>query len=134
MNMFSRKYLFWVNLCGVGIFVAALFSQRIFLCAPGYTKCSVFFDSVATIFVPIIPLFLFSLVAFWMRDIVYQTWFRFARVWVPVSMLAIFMAPEYASDWMYPIEKGTVALFMCALFVIISLIIIVRAWWRGRAV
>lgn len=71
-----------------------------------------------------IPLFLFSLITYRMREEVYQTWFRFVRWWIPLSMLLIFLAPEYSNDWMYPIEKGSIALLTSAIFCVVSLVII----------
>lgn len=80
---------------------------------------------------PIIALFLFSLITYKMRDEVYRAWLRFAYVWVPLSIVLIFLSPQYSTDWMYPVEKGTVAFLTSALFVIISLILIV---WKSVAI
>lgn len=100
----------------------------------GYSQCTeVLYAGMMTL-LPTIPFFLFSFIVFWMRKDIYDSWFRFARVWVPLSMFLIFIAPVYGSDWMYPIEKATVLLITNILFVLISLIIIARAWWQGRAV
>lgn len=93
-----------------------------------------FFDGIAELLMISIPLFVLSILAFWMRDSVYQAWFRFARVWVPLSMLVVLLAPTYSHDWMYPIEKATVGIVMNGLFGLISFVVITRAWWRGRAV
>ena len=85
--------------------------------------------------VPIFPLFIFSLITYWMPETIYRAWFKFALVWIPLSMLLIFISPEYSSDWMYRIEKGSVAFGMSALFVIISTLIIVGTYlraWVGR--
>ncbi|OGG78281.1 hypothetical protein A3A36_02940 [Candidatus Kaiserbacteria bacterium RIFCSPLOWO2_01_FULL_52_12b] len=76
-------------------------------------------------FLPVIPLFLFSLVTYRMRDEVYRTWSRFAYVWIPLSMVLILLSPEYGSDWMYPIEKSTVAFVSLIIFTFASLSIIV---------
>ena len=75
-------------------------------------------------FLPIVPVFVFSLIMCWMREEVYHAWFRFARWWAPLSMIAIFIAPEYSSDWIYPIEKGSVALFSSTIFVVVSIFIV----------
>ena len=75
-------------------------------------------------FLPFGLVFLFSLITYWMREKVYQAWFRFARWWIPLSMLLILISPEYSGDWMYPIEKGSVALLTCTLFGIVSILII----------
>jgi len=82
-------------------------------------------------FFPFVQLFLFSLITYKMRDEVYRTWLRFAYVWVPLSMVLIFLAPQYSTDWMFPIEKGTVAFLSSLLFVIISLTIIT---WKSIAI
>jgi hypothetical protein len=83
-------------------------------------------------FFPIIPFFLFSIITYKMRDEVYQAWLRFAYVWIPLSMLAIFLAPEYSADWMFPIVKGTVAFFSSLLFAGISLILIIYKYFASR--
>lgn len=104
------------------------------LCGIGYSQCADTLDDWISVFSIIIFTFLFSLITYWMKNEVFTAWFRFTRVWVPLSMVAIFLAPSYASDWMFPIEKGTVLFIANILFVSISLIIIARAWWRGRRV
>ena len=84
-------------------------------------------------FLPIIPLFFFSLITYKMRDEVFRAWLRFAYAWIPLSLLLIFLAPEYTYDWMYPVVKGTVAFFSSLLFACISLIIILVSWLRSRS-
>ncbi len=79
-----------------------------------------------------VPLFIFSLITYWMRQGVYESWFRFARWWIPFSMLAIFLAPEYSSDWMYPIEKASVVFVSSIVFMIASLGIVIVQWVRSR--
>ncbi|MBM3261100.1 hypothetical protein FJY93_01640 [Candidatus Kaiserbacteria bacterium] len=61
-----------------------------------------------------------------MRDEVYRMWVRFSYVWIPLSMIAIFFAPAYSGDWMYPIDKNSIAFLASVLFIVISLAII--AW------
>lgn len=77
---------------------------------------------------PVIPLFILSLITYKMRDDIYQAWLRFARVWIPLSMVLILLAPEYSGDWMFPVTKGSVAFSSSLLFVIISLILIAWEW------
>ena len=75
---------------------------------------------------PVIALFLFSLITYKMRDEVYRAWLRLVYVWIPLSMVLIFFAPQYSTDWMYPVVKSTVAFLTSLLFVVVSLILI--AW------
>lgn len=67
-----------------------------------------------------------------MRDEIYQMWFKFARWWVPVSMFLIFITPEYGGGLFNPIQKGSVAVGLSALFFLISLIIIAIQYFRTR--
>jgi len=115
------------------VFILSIFSREIGMCPPySYSTCSDFSESLAMLFFPILPLFFFSLVTYFMREEIFQSWWRFARVWVPLSMIAILLAPAYASDWMFPIDKGRIAFFTAVVFVIISLILIVREKLRLR--
>ncbi len=95
------------------------------------TNCPFILTKVGINFFPIIPLFLFSLITYKMRDEIYRAWLRFAYVWIPLSMVAILLAPEYSGDWMYPVVKGTVAFFSSVLFALVSLGIII---WRYATV
>jgi len=80
--------------------------------------------SAILIFTPVIPLFLLSLITYKMRDSVYRAWLRFAQVWIPLSMIAIYLAPVYSNDLMFLVVKSTVAFGSSLLFIIISLLII----------
>jgi hypothetical protein len=67
-----------------------------------------------------------------MREEVYQAWFRFARWWIPLSMVLILISPEYSGDWMYPITKGTVAFLTSGIFIVVSVLIIFVKLLRSR--
>jgi len=82
-------------------------------------------DSLSFLFFPTIPLFIFSLITYKMKDQVFQSWWKFARVRILVSMLPILISPSYSYALMFPLEKGVVALFFSAIFVGISTILIV---------
>jgi len=84
---------------------------------------------------PAFPTFIIITLTLWVTHEIYESWFRFARWWIPLSMLAIFMAPEYSHDWMFRVEKGSVALAMSATFIIVSIGIIAIKYFslkRGR--
>ena len=83
-------------------------------------------------FLPFSVLFIFALITYWMREEIYRAWFKFARWWIPLSMILILISPEYSHDWMYRIEKGTVAFATSLLFVIVSLIIIITKLASSR--
>jgi len=127
--MSKKTTLYISGVIAVGLFVVGLFGTYK-ICSDN-ERCINLLHSFFIHFLPFIPLFLFSLVTYKMRDEVYRAWLRFAYVWVPLSMVLIFLAPEYSTDWMYPVVKGTVASFTSLLFVIISLVIIT---WKSIAI
>ena len=71
-----------------------------------------------------VPLFVYALVTYWMREEVYVAWFKFVRWWVPSSMFLILISPEYGGGLFNPIEKGSVAFATSVIFCVVSLLII----------
>lgn len=94
-------------------------------------NCPFILFDLEVLFLPFLPLFLFSLITYRMREIVFQAWWRFARIATLLSIGLIFIAPSYSHDFMFPIEKGSVALITSAFFVIMSAIILIRAYRKA---
>lgn len=132
--MISKKTLLIVSGIGTVVLLIANYVGTAQLCGGGqYTICMGNLYAVMMNFFPVIPLLLFSLITYWMREEIYQAWFRFARWWVPLSMLLILISPEYSSDWMYPVVKGTVAFLTSMIFAAVSsLIILIKHLRRSR--
>ncbi len=130
--MMSKKNLFIISLIGALLFLLFLFAKKLGLCVLINASCTEAFDPIAENLSVFIPLFFLSLITYKMRDGVYRAWIRVVYVAIPLSMLLIFLAPEYSTDWMFPIEKGTVAFFSSALFVAISLVIIAWKYLSSR--
>lgn len=108
-------------------FLGALFSVAIvylgeykFCSAGNDFVCVQIFDDFGMTMFPILPLFLFSLITYFLPERFFITWLKFARVWIPLSMLGILLAPEYSNEFMFAITKGSVAFTMSALFCVIS--------------
>lgn len=91
-----------------------------------YGECMDIAYNIIINFFPVIPLFIFSLIIYKMREEIFESWWKFAKIWIPLSMLAILVAPSYSHNWIFPIVKGSVALFSSSIFVIISLVLIIR--------
>lgn len=81
---------------------------------------------------PVMPFFIFTLITYKMRDEVYRAWLRFSLIWVPLSMFLIFLAPEYSTDWMYPITKATVAFLSSVIYCAISGLLIAWKYFVSR--
>ncbi|MDO8492742.1 MAG: hypothetical protein Q7S34_03830 [bacterium] len=122
--MIPRKILLTVSGVWAGLAVAMGTLEPFRLCGDSWRKCMDLNYSADLMFLPIIPLFLFALITYKMRDEAYHAWLRFSYAWVPLSMLLIFIAPDYSHDWLYPIDKGSIAFVMSAIFCVVSLVII----------
>jgi len=94
----------------------------------GDTVCMRQWAGLIMNFFPILPLFFFSLITYWMREEVYQTWFRFARWWIPLSMLLILIMPSDTGSGSFgpqlSLGKGDIALVTTFIFTLISLTLI----------
>jgi hypothetical protein len=89
--------------------------------------------SFFTVFLPVFPFFLFSLLTYFLRDDAFRKWARFAIPATFVSMVLIAITPDSYANGFGPqvsIGKGDAALVLSALFVLISLSIIGRAYLR----
>ncbi len=88
-------------------------------------SCPFVMSGMELVLFPTIPLFLFSLITYKMSEGVFQAWWRFARVFVPLAMFLILITPANTHNWMFPVTKGTVAVALSGLFVLTSLIRII---------
>jgi len=124
-----KKIIFTSSLFGSVLFLLFLFATQIGLCRFINVSCTYFFDPLAEIVFIFFPLFLFSVITYRMKEVVINRWLKFVYIWVPLTVILVFLAPEYDSS-LLPLEKGTVALTMSGLFVFISLLIILVSYLR----
>ena len=89
-------------------------------------------DSIAPYTLLFVPILLFSLVTYKMREEIFRAWIKFAVWWIPLSMILILISPEYTNDLVLPIVKGTVAMATSAVFIVVSLFIIARKHFAAR--
>jgi hypothetical protein len=104
------------------------------LCGIANRDCMHSLHDFFGIFLPIFPLFFFSLVTYWMREEVYQAWFRFARWWIPLSMFCILLTPtDYGGSGIgMSLGKPDVAFLSSTVFIIVSIGIIVWSSMKAR--
>jgi hypothetical protein len=134
--MMKKSIIFILGIITFGLFlldyVGTYFWCDLFIQNGHKGDCPYILSDFVMILFPIIPLFLFSLITYKMREEIFQAWWKFARVWIPVSMLAVLLSPSYTHNWMFPIEKGTVAFFSSAFFVIISVSILGYLYFKSK--
>ena len=132
--MLNKWTIFFSSASLVGLLLIANWIGTFKLCGGiEYGSCMDFAYGVIVNFIPIIPVLIFSLITYWMREDVYRAWFKFVRWWIPLSMLAIFLAPEYSSSVLSEIDKGTVTVITSLLFAAISLAIIAAKYISHRS-
>lgn len=122
--MIKNKVLI-TSFLGIVLFSVATFISMKGMCLSDLVCSRPHDDSLSLILLPTIPLFIFSLVTYKMREKVFQAWWNFARIWIPISMLAILLSPSSTHNWMFPIEKGSVVFFSSILFILVSVILII---------
>lgn len=81
-------------------------------------------SSIELIFFPVFPLAFLSLLTYRMRDEIFRAWTSFAVWWVPLSMLAIIIAPEEIKGSISVPMKWPLAVFCAAILLLVSIIII----------
>ena len=128
----KKKALPGTALVGIILLVIFIYSRQLGICQSfSYSDCANFFDDFALVLFPAFPLFIFSLITYKMHDEVWQSWWKFSRIWIPLSMFAILISPS-TGNWMIPIEKGSVALVSICVFIIISIVLIASGYVQCR--
>lgn len=122
----TKKKVFWISLVGVAVFFIAGYAIPL-LCGEYSYICQdrleTFFPSLLLFF----PVFLFSLITYFVREEVFRAWLRFAYWWIPLSLVMIYLAAgNSGGGFGMPniLDQEFVALIFSGLFALISLILI----------
>ena len=119
----DKRTTLLISFTGVVFFTLSLFSTQLGICNIN-SSCVFIFDPIAETLLVFVTLFFLSLLTYSIRDETYKIWFRFSRIWVPLTVLLVLITPEYSNS-LIPIEKGAVSFIFSILFLLISLIIII---------
>ncbi len=85
--------------------------------------------NIGILLLPILPVALFSLITYKMREDIFIVWINFAKWWIPLTIFLTLIAPASDSSFL-PVNKGSVAFVMTALFSALSFCIIIAKWAR----
>ena len=130
--MGDKKNVLIVSAVYILFLVAALLSgEKCFHNQWCYGHLNSLINLGAILFLPLLPLFLFSLITYKMRDEVFRVWWHLARWWIPISMLLVLTMPEDNGAFMN-INKGFTAVVMSILFAILSTVIVITAFVASR--
>ena len=122
--MINKKSLLLFSTTGFIVLVLSTIISVYGLCLQRYFCSRPHDDSLASLLLIFFPLFLFSLITYKMNDGAYSVWFKFSRIWVPLTIILVALAPEYSNSF-FPIIKGNVSFFLSFIFALVSLIIVV---------
>lgn len=74
-----------------------------------------------------------SFCLFFIPDSIFKKWLRFAIAWLVVEVIFVAISPTYTGGWMnFGPTKELVSIWMGVLFVIISLVLIIRQSVKER--
>ena len=106
--MISKKIV--LNFSAVlTIIILSVFYFGTYALCRNVDSCANLLHYLVVYFLFTFPLFLLSLITYKMRDEVYRAWFKFAQVWVVLSIYLVIISPEYGGG-LIPIDKGRVSL------------------------
>ena len=132
----TKKKILFVSLIGtiLGFLITGL-PMLTFWCGAGNYTCWDRLEFVGNLLLIFLPLFLFSLITYKMRDEVFRTWLRFAYVWIPVSLVFIYLAGGWSGGGFgipNVLDQESVSIIFAGLFALISLLLIVWKWFATR--
>ena len=134
-RLLKRNFVLPVSFILVVIYIALDHLGTYELCGRVYGTCMHSLHNVFIIFTPILPLFVFALITYFMREEVYKAWIRFAIPMLGISMLLTAIMPDSQGGGFGPqisFGKPDIALLASAIFVIVSIIIIVKKYLQLR--
>jgi len=86
--------------------------------------CNEFLSNVLHTLFIFIPIFVFSTIAYNTKESTFQYWFKFVRLWIPITIFLVIISPSYGYG-LLSIEKSSISFLFSFLFLLISLIIII---------
>jgi hypothetical protein len=131
-NFMTRKSFLLVTFFGFLTLCGSVYISVKGLCSNAYFCERLHDDSLAATLFPFLPLFLFSLITYRMKEEVFQAWFRFARIALPIALALILIAPSYSYNWMFPYDKGMAAIIWSTAFSLASIGIIITTRMKNK--
>ena len=89
-------------------------------------SCINLFYVIEILFLPMFPVFFFSLVTYYLREEVFRFWFNFSKWWILLSAAAVLLTTESGGgigigmSW----GKGETAVVFALLYVLVSVLLI----------
>jgi len=125
----TKKFVFWISGIIVAILLLSNWIGTYNLCGKySIGECPLILYSIIIEFIIFFPIFLFSLITYKMRNEIFHAWTKFTYVWLPLTLILVFIAPEYQNSWLPIYEKSFVSFVMSSVYVLISVILIIARY------
>ena len=125
----------------VGIIIGWIVSniKNFGICFPiyanyGLSNCTSATQDDITIAIELIalPLFIGTLFLFFVRDDVFFSWFKFARIWLPLSVLIIMLSSSTNGGFLSLNDRSILLPFLFIVFLIVSVILIIYVFIKSN--
>lgn len=101
-------------------------------CSQG-SYCSEFFKFIKIVFLISTTLLPISIIAYFCKERIFSLWKKFTFIYLTIYLFSIIVSPLYGGAFL-KIEKGTVAIFLTILYLILSLLFIMFLTLKFRAI
>ncbi|MFA5652071.1 MAG: hypothetical protein WC933_01785 [Candidatus Paceibacterota bacterium] len=73
-----------------------------------------------------VPIFIFSLITYFLKDEIFKTWSKFTYVWVAISIILTLITPGGSGSFFVSLwDQQMTAIVMSGLFIFVSIIIVI---------
>ena len=126
----NKKTVLWISLFGT-IIAFGLSSSYFYDFCFRQGRCWHLWNTTELVgaYFILFPLILFfSLITYFLREEVFRAWLRFAYVWMPLSLVVIYLSAGWTGGGFgipNVLDQETVAIIFSGLFVIISLLLVI---------
>lgn len=124
-NFFSKKGLLIIGFFGTLIQVISKYNVDLGICSSYSSKCNDVAYILTVYSWVFVPLFIFSLITYKLKQSTFDSWRKFSIWSIPLILIIITMLPlsTHGLDFV-PVTKGTVVFFLTIAYSALSLILI----------
>ena len=118
----TKKKVFIISI--IGVFLAIIFD---FVYRKTSLSTQIYESFVQPCFYISLPLFILSLITYFLKEQVFRTWLHFAYWWIPLSLLFVYIASQSSGGGFgipNVFDTESVSIIFSVLFFIISILLI----------
>lgn len=121
-----------ISIVAVGVLVANYIGNFAICGGVEWGQCMDTLASIELTLMIFVAAFPFALVVPLLSRHFFQTWLKFSLIWIPLSIFAVALTPEYRQDFLFGFDKPAVAFYMSLAYVIGSFIAIGYTYFKRK--